>query len=115
MKAFLTAASILAVLLLGITHFAQNSGRVELYENQKAALAAELERMRLRTEQAGEVREAAPDCHFVLNDQSYQGDRFLLNECTGDVWCYDRGQGYDSGDNWAQLGPRKWRRVARDE
>ncbi len=61
MRTTLIAVSRVAVLLLGATYYSQNAtGRVELYRSQKAALAAELERMRRRTEQAGEAGRRDP-------------------------------------------------------
>ena len=55
------------------------------------------------------------DCHFVIYPDAYQGDRFLRDECYGNVWRYDQGYGYDDNDEYRQLRPRKWRRIARDE
>ena len=105
MRVLLTAASILAVLLAGITYHAQNG---------QDFLEAESGRFQLRQSQSEDIRDAK-DCHFVINDVSFAGHRFLLDECTGDTWWFDQGWGYDSSDNYVQLRDPKWRRIARDE
>ena len=111
---------LLGILVVGLSvgstaYFSQESRLDASVEARNRALEQYAE-LRSRAQQYADIRKTTteteapatvPDCHFVLNDNSYNGDRFLLDECTGDVWYYDQGQGYDSSDNWKQLQPRK--------
>lgn len=103
MRATIVAATLIAVLLLGFTYYAQTRS------DDRTTLEAGKSLQAYRQAQSEDVRQES-GC-FRIPDTYLDGGKVLLNQCTGDTWRFDTGYEYSES---AYVRPYKWIAVPRD-